>query len=105
MKSKSSGFFERVYAAVRTVPKGKVATYGQIALMIGAPRAARQVGFALHSNPYFGEVPCHRIVNRFGRLAPAFAFGGVDVQRSMLEEEGITVEDNTVDLAKFGMVL
>ena len=59
-----SDFFERVYGAVRLVPKGKVSTYGDIARAIGAPKAARQVGWALHCNPYRGDVACHRKIGR-----------------------------------------
>ena len=99
---RSSSFFEKVYEAVKQIPKGKVATYGQIACAIGAPRCARQVGFALHVNPQPFIIPCHRVVNRFGSLAPAFAFGGEDVQAALLREEGVEVrEDNTVDLTRF----
>ncbi|MBO4940385.1 MAG: MGMT family protein [Clostridia bacterium] len=95
-------FFERVYDAVKQIPKGKVATYGQIALAAGSPRAARQVGYALHVNPQPGIIPCHRVVNRFGGLAPAFAFGGQEVQASLLKKEGVAVcEDFTVDLEKY----
>ena len=85
-------FDEAVYNAVRAIPKGKVATYGMIAHLIGRPRAARQVGGSLHRNPYFGEVPCHRVVNREGRLAPAFAFGGQNVQADLLAREGVPTE-------------
>ncbi len=96
------GFFDRVYEYVKTVPKGKVVTYGQVAAAIGAPRCARQVGYALHGNPVPGVIPCHRVVNRFGGLAPAFAFGGVDAQRQLLLAEGVEVRgDNTVDLEKY----
>lgn len=95
-------FFERVYEAVKQIPEGKVATYGQIALAAGNPRAARQVGYALHVNPEPYVIPCHRVVNRYGRLAPAFAFGGVDVQADLLKKEGVEVkEDNTVDLRRY----
>lgn len=95
-------FFERVYRVVKQIPKGKVATYGQIAYAIGAPRCARQVGFALHVNPQPGIIPCHRVVNRSGRLAPAFAFGGEQVQAQLLREEGVEVDENfTVDLQKY----
>lgn len=85
----AESFAERVYAAVRQIPKGNVATYGQIAAMIGAPRSARYVGFALHRNPYQGDVPCHRVVFRDGGLAPGFAFGGPDIQKDLLEKEGV----------------
>ena len=96
---KISGFARDVYETVKLVPSGKVATYAQIALMSGHRGAARAVGNALHENPYFGSVPCHRIVNASGGLAPLFAFGGASVQRAMLEKEGVTFSvDGTVDL-------
>lgn len=95
-------FFENVYEAVQLIPRGKVATYGQIARMIGAPRSSRAVGYALHANPRPGVIPCHRVVNREGRLAPAFAFGGPEIQAQLLESEGVEVsEDFTVDLGKY----
>ena len=90
-KSKDTSFFARVYEVVKKIPFGKVATYGQIARMCGSPRSSRAVGYALHVNPYPCIVPCHRVVNREGRLAPAFAFGGADVQRELLEREGVAV--------------
>lgn len=96
-----SGFANDVYEAVRKVPKGKVATYAQIALMSGHRGAARAVGNALHVNPYFGDVPCHRVVNAAGKLAPDFAFGGADEQARMLRNEGVEVVDNAVDLFKY----
>ena len=96
-----SKFSRDVYDAVKRVPRGKVATYAQIALMSGHIGAARAVGNALHVNPFFGEVPCHRVVNASGRLAPDFAFGGSDEQRRMLESEGVTVNDDAVDLEKY----
>ena len=99
---RSTRFFERVYEAVCQIPKGTVATYGQIACAIGAPRCARQVGFALHANPRPIEIPCHRVVNRFGRLASAFVFGGEEVQAELLRREGVCVRaDYTVDLEKY----
>lgn len=92
--------FERIYAVVRRIPRGKVATYGQVALLAGNPRWSRVVGYALHVNPAPGEIPCHRVVNREGRTAKAFAFGGEDMQRLLLTEEGVTFRpDGTVDLA------
>ena len=93
--------FERVYEYVKTVPRGKVVTYGQVAAAIGGPRCARQVGWALHVNPEPGVIPCHRVVNREGRLAPAFAFGGEAVQASLLEAEGVEVVGGYVDLNKY----
>ncbi len=94
--------FELVYQAVKRIPKGSVATYGQIAAMCGNPRLSRVVGYALHVNPFPGEVPCHRVVNRFGKTAAAFAFGGCDVQRKMLEDEGVGFDENGfVDMKKY----
>ena len=96
-----SGFAGDVYDAVKRIPMGKVATYAQIALMSGHRGAARAVGNALHVNPFFGTVPCHRVVNASGYLAPDFAFGGPDNQRRMLEDEGVEVTDGRVDLAAY----
>ncbi|MDE6372222.1 MAG: MGMT family protein [Clostridia bacterium] len=95
-------FFEEVYEAVKAIPEGKVATYGQIARMLNAPRSSRAVGYALHVNPMPGVIPCHRVVNRFGQLAPAFAFGGREVQAELLAKEGVECnKDFTVDLVKY----
>ena len=95
-------FFESVYSIVRKIPKGKVATYGQIAALIGQPRKSKIVGWALHKNPYYGEVPCHRVVNRNGELSPSFAFGGQDNQKKLLEYEGIIFEkDGKINLSIF----
>ena len=95
-------FYDKVYEQVVKIPAGKVATYGQIAVMCGSPKASRAVGYALHFNPKPGIIPCHRSVNRFGGLAPAFAFGGIDVQANLLRKEGVEVDENfTVDLEKY----
>lgn len=93
-------FFQRVFALVRQIPEGRVATYGQVARMIGEPRKARYVGFAVHQSPgVAGGVPCHRVVFKDGSLAPGFAFGGPDAQRTLLENEGITfLPDGRVDM-------
>lgn len=96
-----TGFFNLVYWIVRQIPCGKVTTYGHIAKACGAPKMSRQVGWALHANPSFGEIPCHRVVDRFGRLSGSFAFGGADVQQKLLQSEGITVEQGKVDLQKY----
>ena len=96
--------FEKIYTVVTAIPKGKVAAYGQVAALAGNPRWARVVGYALHVNPKPGIIPCHRVVNREGRTAPAFAFGGADVQRQLLEAEGVVFEpDGRIDLEKYGM--
>lgn len=91
---------EKVYDIVRKIPTGKVTTYGAIAKKLGM--SPRTVGTALHLNPYEGEVPCHRVVNRDGRIAPGFAFGGIGAQRRLLEEEGVVFKDEIhVDLKRF----
>ena len=93
--------FEKIYEQVRKIPEGKVATYGQIALMAGNPRWSQIVGYALHANPEPGVIPCHRVVNKEGKLAKSFAFGGDNIQREMLINEGVTfLDDDTVDLEK-----
>lgn len=92
-------FYQKVYQTVKKIPRGKVATYGQIALLCGSPRASRAVGYALHVNPEPGVIPCHRVINRFGQLTKGFAFGGMEIQRQLLEAEGVRVsEDGFVDL-------
>ena len=96
--------FEKIYEVVKSIPKGKVATYGQVALLAGNPRWARVVGYALHVNPEPGIIPCHRVVNRKGKVAPSFAFGGEGVQRQLLESEGIVFEsDGRIDLGKYSI--
>lgn len=102
MEREKRSFDERVYEAVKQIPRGKVSTYGQVAIRIGNPRAARAVGFALHRNPYPGVVPCHRVVKKNGGLAEGFAFGGPGEQRSMLEAEGVPFRDgeDLVDMEK-----
>ena len=93
--------FEKIYEQVKKIPKGKVATYGQIALMAGNPRWSQIVGYALHANPEPGIIPCHRIVNKDGKLSKSFAFGGENVQRDLLINEGVAfLNDDTVDLEK-----
>lgn len=94
--------FETIYAVVRAIPRGKVATYGQVAALAGNPRWSRVVGYALHVNPDPAGIPCYRVVDRLGRTAKAFAFGGADMQRAMLEADGVAfLPDGRVDLAHF----
>lgn len=83
------GFFAAVYAVVAQIPAGKVATYGQVALLAGKPGAARVVGWAMAGAPPELNLPCHRVVAQTGQLAPEYAFGGKDAQRRMLEGEGV----------------
>lgn len=94
------GFFERVYDVVRQIPAGRVASYGQVARMVGEPRKARFVGYAMHASPGMaGGVPCHRVVFKDGTLCSGFAFGGSDRQRALLDGEGVTfLSDGRVDM-------
>lgn len=94
---------KRIYEAVKKIPKGKVATYGQIAKMAGNERMSRAVGNALHKNPEPDKIPCYKVVNSKGELASEFVFGGRDVQAKLLEADGIEVVNNKVDLNKYGM--
>ena len=98
-------FQEKVYAAAERVPRGKVASYGLIARLVGAPRKARFVGYAMHGNPRPWNasegtgIPCHRVVFKDGRICEGYAFGGPEVQRSLLEGEGVTfVDESHVDM-------
>ena len=84
-------FFESVYEVVKNIPAGKVATYGDVARAVGMPRASRQVGWALHSNPQQGIIPCHRVVFADGSLTNGFAFGGREVQKALLVGEGVEI--------------
>ncbi len=95
-------FFAKVYEAVKQIPRGRVATYGQIAILAGKPHGSQRVGYALHANPDRENIPCHRVVNRFGRVAKAYRFGGENAQRALLESEGIVFEkDGSIDLTKY----
>ncbi len=95
--------FQKIYNVVCKIPKGKVATYGQVATLAGNPRWARVVGYALHNNPAPMVIPCHRVVNREGKVAESFVFGGGIAQRELLEKEGIVFEkDGTIDFKKYG---
>ncbi len=97
-----SEFRERVWAFVRSVPAGRVVTYGQIAAHLSAPFAARAVGSVLHHTPASARVPCQRVVNRWGRLAPVYGWGGNRQHRQELEAEGVEVRDDfTVNLEEY----
>lgn len=90
--------FDHVFEVVKKIPKGKVMTYGQIAKILET-RDVRKIGWALHSNKNGTKVPCHRVVNKDGRLAPSYAFGGPMEQKARLLEEGVEfVDDNHVNL-------
>ena len=95
---------ESVYAYLKTIPKGRVTTYGRIAVYLGNKNFARTVGNILHDNPDPSQYPCHRVVNSKGKVAEHYAFGGAEVQRKQLESEGVVFEENgTVDLKKYGV--
>ena len=93
--------FELIYDVVKQIPKGKVATYGQVAALAGSRRWSRVVGYALHANPDPAHIPCHRVVNREGAVSEAFAFGGGNRQVELLRAEGVKVTDKKVDLEKY----
>lgn len=101
MSQNNIGFFQEVYRIVATIPEGSVLTYGTIATMIGRPRASRIVGYAMNSAPSELHLPCHRVVNKEGHMAPGLIFGGEEQQRKILEAEGITFKENgCIDMEK-----
>lgn len=91
--------FDKVYKIVSKIPRGKVSTYGTIAKEIGITNS-RVVGYALHVNKDPDNIPCHRVVNKDGKLAPGYAFGGLDIQKKLLEQEGIAFDNDKVILSK-----
>jgi methylated-DNA-protein-cysteine methyltransferase-like protein len=100
---KSLGFFEQVHRLVRLVPPGKVVSYGAIARMLGQPHAARTVGWAMRSLPEGSDVPWHRVINSQGRISLGGRGYGADLQRAMLEAEGIEFDEyGCVDWDRFG---
>ena len=94
---------KRIYEAVKKIPTGHVATYGQVAELAGDKKMARAVGNALHKNPDPDNIPCFRVVTAKGELAGEFAFGGARAQAKLLEAEGIEVINGKVDLKKYGI--
>lgn len=101
MNMHRKGFFSMVYEIVAQIPEGKVLTYGQIAMMLGNPYASRIVGYAMSSAPPEQNLPCHRVVNKEGKMAPGNIFGGQENQRYMLEREGVTFTENgCIDMKK-----
>lgn len=101
MPNSGKGFFKKVYEIVAQIPEGKVMTYGGIGKVLGYPRGAKIVGWAMRSVSEGMNLPCHRVVKATGELAPCHVFGDVEVQRAMLAAEGITFrEDGTIDMDK-----
>lgn len=94
---------KRIYEAVKKIPRGQVATYGQVAELAGDRKMARAVGNALHRNPDPEHIPCYRVVNAKGELAGEFAFGGAGKQAAILEADGIEVINGKIDLTKYGI--
>lgn len=92
--------FSLIYDVVKRIPKGKVATYGLVAALAENPRWSRVVGYALHVNPDPESIPCYRVVNRFGEVSKAFAFGGENVQIKLLKQDGIEFINDKVNLEK-----
>lgn len=94
--------FEIIYSVVRQIPRGRVASYGQVAALAGNPRWSRVVGYALHVNPDPEGIPCYRVVTKNGGLSEAFAFGGINVQRELLERDGVEfTPDGRVVMEKY----
>ncbi len=96
-----SNTFERIYDVVRQIPKGKVATYGQVAALAGNKRWARVVGYALHANPDEKGIPCYRVVTKDGNVSKAFVFGGENRQVELLKNDGIEFVDGHVNMEKY----
>lgn len=95
-----AGFFEQVYRLVSLIPAGKVASYGQIAALLGAPHAARTVGWALHGLPENAEVPWQRVINCRGRITNTSSADSLSLQKTLLEAEGVRFgPDDRVDMA------
>ncbi len=96
-----STFAERVFEIVRQIPVGRVTTYGDIALALGDPRGARQVGWAIAGSPPGLDLPFHRVVNREGFLSGGWAFGHPEIMKQRLVAEGVPFRDEyTVDIAR-----
>lgn len=87
---------------MRRIPRGRVATYGQVAALAGFPRHARQVGYAMRDLPQGSELPWHRVLNARGEVSARAAVGWEDVQRGLLEQEGVELVRERVDLLRFG---
>ena len=89
----------KVYEYLTLIPKGKVVTYKQIAEYLGNKGLSRVVGNILHKNPDNNKYPCYKVVNSYGKLSSSFAFGGKNIQKKLLEHDGIVVDGDLVDLS------
>ena len=102
-KLMSESNYKAIYKAVRRIPRGRVATYGQIAALAGLPGHARQVGYALHACPAGDDIPWQRVINAAGEISPRGSSDTEGLQRAILESEGVTFDENgRVDLRRFG---
>jgi len=98
----AENFYQRVYALVRQVPPGMVVTYGQVAVLLGSPHAARAVGYALRALPTGADVPWQRVINHQGQISPRYPAEGPVLQRVLLEEEGVIFDaDDRVDFTRY----
>ena len=93
--------YERIYAVVQRIPRGRVATYGQVAALAGLGGHARQVGYALHRAPDGHALPWHRVINAAGRVSQRAEPGSDLLQRDLLEREGLEFEEDRVDLERY----
>lgn len=101
MLQEKKGFFQKVYDLVALIPEGKVMTYGQIAKRLGGFYSGRTVGFAMRAAPAERNLPCHRVVNKQGDMAPGYCFGGAACQRRMLKKEGVRFyRDGKINMEK-----
>ncbi|HOO29137.1 MAG TPA: MGMT family protein [Lachnospiraceae bacterium] len=101
MEQKEKNSFQLIYEVVQKIPKGRVASYGQVAALAGNRRWARVVGYALHVNPDEQAIPCYRVVTKEGYTAPGFVFGGPGKQQELLEADGIEFVEGHVDMRKY----
>jgi methylated-DNA-protein-cysteine methyltransferase-like protein len=99
-KKNNDDIYDRIYDIVRSIPSGRVTTYGAIAEMIGLRSSARMVGWALNSAAGRTDIPCHRVVNRLGELTGKMHFATPDLMRELLEAEGVVFIDESVDMKK-----
>ena len=98
----SKEFFYQVYDVVKRIPYGKVTTYGAIAKYLGSAKSARTVGWAMNNSHQFNNIPAHRVVNRIGLLTGKHHFSGSNLMKQLLENEGLTIEnDKIIDFKKY----
>jgi len=98
----ASSSYPKIYAAVARIPKGRVATYGQIAALAGLPRQARLVGYAMHSLPAGSDVPWHRVVNAAGKISiRSDGLGHDELQAQLLRREGVRFVDGAIPLTRY----